>query len=105
MGYEARYVFKPNPGADFGQVMGAMKDCASLWLKHGSPKPRLWSVTAGELGNYVLSVHFENALDYAKVVDPLSADPDFRRWQTGIVKNGDLTWTRSNLLREIEIPS
>jgi hypothetical protein len=103
MAYEARYVFKPNPGADLDGIVNAMKQCAALWKKHGASMPRLWAVTSGELGQYVLSVQFESAAAYAKVVDPLSADPDFRRWQAGNVKTGALTWVRSNTLREVEL--
>jgi hypothetical protein len=103
MAYEARFVFKPNPGADLEGIFSAMKQCAALWQKHGASRPRLWSVTAGELGNYVLVADFENAAAYAKVVDALSADPDFKRWQAGNVKTGAITWTRSNLLREIDL--
>jgi hypothetical protein len=103
MAYEARYVFRPNPGADLGEVIGAIKRGAQLWLKHGSPPPRLWAVTAGELGNYVLVVQFENAAAYAKVVDPLSADPEFRAWQAGNVEAGAITWVRSNLAREMDL--
>jgi hypothetical protein len=55
------------------------------------------------LGNYVLTVEFENAAAYAKVVDPLSADPDFRSWQASNLKSGALTWVRSNLMREIDL--
>ena len=62
MAYEARYVFKPAPGADLAAVMKSMEQGAALWRKHGAPSPRLWAITAGELGNYVLSVQFENAL-------------------------------------------
>ena len=103
MAYEARYVFRPNSGADLGTVLEAMKQGALLWQKHGAPKPRLWAVTAGELGNYVLTVEFENAAEYAKVVDPLSADPEFRRWQANNVKSGAITWVRSNLMRELDL--
>jgi hypothetical protein len=99
--YEARYVFKPNPGADMAAVMDAMKQCAGLWKKHGAPDPRLWVMAAGELGSYVLVVQFENATEYAKVTDPLSADPEFRRWQADCVRAGGFTWVRSNLLREL----
>jgi hypothetical protein len=103
MAYEARYVFRPNAGADLGTVLEAMKQVASLWQKHGAPKPRLWTVTSGELGNYVLTVEFKNAAEYAKVVDPLSADPDFRRWQADNVKAGALSWVRSNLMRQVDL--
>lgn len=103
MAYEARYVFKPNPGADLDAVMKVMKDVAALWRKHGALAPRLWSITAGELGNYVLVVQFKNAAEYAKVVDSLSADAKFRRWQARNVAQGQITWVRSNLAREVEL--
>jgi hypothetical protein len=41
----------------------------------GAENARLWSVSAGELGNYVLVLEFENAADYAKVTDPLVNAP------------------------------
>ena len=103
MAYEARYVFRPNPGADLEAVMEAMKQGARLWQKHGAPKPRLWIVAAGELGNYVLTVEFQNAAEYAKVADPLSADKEFRSWQAGNVQAGAFSWVRSNLMREIDL--
>ena len=104
MAYEARYVLRPNPGADLGAVMEALQVGAALWKKHGAPAPQLWSVAAGELGNYVLTVRFENATEYAKVTDPLSADPEFRRWQANNVQSGAFTWVRSNLVRELPLP-
>ena len=105
MAYEARYVFRPNPGADMGDVMKAIEEGAALWRKHGAPNPRLWTISAGEIGNYVLVVQFENAAEYAKVVDPLSADPKFRRWQARNVAAGNITWVRSNLARELPLSS
>src|SRR5437870_9793701 len=101
--YEARYVFRPNPGADLAAALDAMKAGAALWKKHGAPDPRLWSVAAGELGNYVLTVDFENAMQYAKVTDPLSADPEFHRWQANNVQSGAFTWVRSNIMRELPL--
>ena len=103
MAYEARYVFKPNPGADLAAVMKAMEQGAALWRKHGAPNPRLWAITAGELGNYVLSVQFENALAFAQVVDNLSADPEFRAWQARNADEGHITWVRSNHARELTL--
>jgi len=103
MAYEARYVFRPNPGADLDVVMAAMKQGAALWKKHGASDARLWSVAAGELGNYVLVLQFESAGAYAKASDPLSADPEFRRWQAENIRAGALTWVRSNLLREFSL--
>ena len=105
MAYEARYVFRPNPGADMAVITRAMEEGAALWRKHGATSPTLWTITAGELGNYVLVVRFENAAEYAKVVDPLSADPDFRRWQARNVQAGQITWVRSNLAREVPLAS
>lgn len=103
MAYEARYVFRPNPGADLAAIMKAMEQGAALWRKHGAPSPRLWAITAGELGNYVLSVQFENAAAFAKVVDPLSADPEFRAWQAHNAEAGQITWVRSNHARELAL--
>lgn len=103
MAYEARYVLRPNAGADLDAVLGAMKAGAALWKKHGAPSPRLWTVAAGELGNYVLTVEFGNAAEYAKVTDPLSADPEFRRWQAENARLGAFTWVRSNLMRELPL--
>jgi hypothetical protein len=103
MAYEARYVLRPNPGADLAVVVDAMKVGAALWKKHGAPQPRLWTVAAGELGNYVLTVEFDDAAAYAKVTDPLSADPEFRQWQAGNLRAGAFTWVRSNLMRELPL--
>ncbi|SEA21022.1 hypothetical protein SAMN05444680_101911 [Variovorax sp. YR216] len=103
MAYEARYVFRPNPGADLGAVMEAIQQGAALWKRHGATNARLWVVAAGELGNYVLELRFDNATEYAKVTDPLSADPDFRKWQAANVQAGAFTWVRSNLMRELPL--
>ena len=104
MAYEARYVLRPNPGADLGAVIDALKAGAPCFFQSAAPDPQLWSVAAGELGNYVLTVQFENATEYAKVTDPLSADPEFRRWQANNVQSGAFTWVRSNLMRELPLP-
>ena len=101
MGYEARYVFRPDPGADLGAVIEAMKRGAALWKQHGASQARLWSVASGELGNYVLALEFANAAEYAKVTDPLSADPAFHKWQADNLRKGGFSWVRSNLLREV----
>ncbi|MBS0449795.1 MAG: hypothetical protein JSS14_00655 [Proteobacteria bacterium] len=101
MAYEARYVFKLNPGADLAAVMTTMQQGVALWRKHGAARPQLWAITAGELGNYVLSVQFENAAAFAKVVDPLSADPEFRAWQAHNAQAGQISWVRSNHAREL----
>jgi len=94
MAYEARYVLRPNPGAAWGP--SSMRwGRARLWKKHGAPDPQLWSVAAGELGNYVLTVQFENAVAYAKGTDPLAADPEFCRWQADNVQSGSFTWVRA----------
>ena len=103
MAYEARYVLRPNPGADLAAIIETLKAGAALWKKHGAPNPQLWGVAAGELGNYVLTVQFENATEYAKVTDPLSADPEFRRWQANNVQSGAFEWVRSNLMRELPL--
>lgn len=103
MAYEARYVFRPNPGADLKAVMSAMQQGAALWRKHGAPGPRLWAITAGEQGNYVLSVQFDNAAAFAKVVDTLSADPEFQGWQAQNAKDGHISWVRSNHARELAL--
>ncbi|HEX5635433.1 MAG TPA: hypothetical protein VFX50_19455, partial [Gemmatimonadales bacterium] len=92
MAYEARYVFKPHPGADLDGVIGAIRQGAQLWVKHGAPPPRLWTVTAGELGNYVLVVQVANAAEYARVVDSLSADPAFHRWQADNLRDRAIGW-------------
>lgn len=83
--------------------MDAMKQAVTLWQKYGAPKPRLQTVTAGELGHYVLTVQFENAAQYAKVVGPFSADPEFRRWQANNIKAGAITSVRGNLMRELDL--
>ncbi|WP_280156365.1 hypothetical protein [Piscinibacter sp. XHJ-5] len=103
MAYEARYVFRPTAGADLEAVVSAMKQCAAIWQKHGAPKPRLWAVAAGELGNYALTIEFKNAAAYAEAADPLSADPEFRRWQADTMRAGAVYWVRSNLMREIDL--
>jgi len=103
MAYEARYVFKLNPGADLAAVTTAMQQGAALWRKHGAKNPQLWAITAGELGNYVLSVQFDSASAFAKAADPLSADPEFRAWQANNAQANQITWVRSNHARELAL--
>ena len=105
MAYEARYVFKLNPGANIDAVMNAMQQGASLWRKHGASAPRLWAITAGELGNYVLAVQFDNAAAFSKVVDALSGDKEFQAWQARNAKDAHISWVRSNHARELTLGS
>jgi hypothetical protein len=103
MAYEARYVFRTNPGADLDEVMKSMQQCAALWRKHGASEPRLWSIVAGELGNYVLSVQFDSASAFAKSADPLSQDPEYHAWQARNAETGEIDWVRSNHAREVPL--
>ena len=103
MAYEARYVFKLHAGADLKAAVSAMQQGAALWRKHGAAAPRLWAITAGELGNYVLAVQFDDAAGFAKVVDSLSADADFQAWQARNAKDGHIAWVRSNHAREVTL--
>ena len=103
MAYEARYILRPHPGANLDAVIESMKAGARLWKKHGASNVQLWTVASGELGNLALTIQFDNAVDYAKVTDPLSADPEFRSWQASNLKTGAFSWVRSNLLRELPL--
>jgi hypothetical protein len=48
MADEARYVFRPNPGAGMGAAVWTMKLGAALWKKRGAANSRLWIVAKAD---------------------------------------------------------
>jgi hypothetical protein len=68
-----------------------------LWKKHGAA-PRVWTVSVGEIGNTAFSAEFKSYADYAKVMESLTADPDFRAWQAKSQESGTSEWVRSQSL-------
>lgn len=103
MAYEARYLFKAGTGADMAAVTEYVRQGADLWAKHGAARPTLWSVTSGEIGQYVLVVRFDDAAAYGRVADALAADPAFRSWQAHNTRNNTVVWQPSKLVRELPI--
>ena len=51
----------------------------------------------------MLSVQFDSAAAFAKVVDALSADPEFRAWQSNNAQASQISWVRSNHARELAL--
>ena len=61
-----QFVFKPVPGSDLTQIIEHAKVVSKLWQKHGAKDASLWTVYAGEMGNMVFTVPFENYSEYGK---------------------------------------
>ena len=97
-----QYVFKPNPGCDLGQLIGLVKEAATLWRKHGA-EVRLWSVQVGEVGNLAFTAGFESTAKLGATLDKLNNDPEFAAWRAKNLKAGLATWVRSNQAYEIAI--
>ena len=97
-----QYVVKPNPGSDAAAIIEMAKEGAIIWRKHGG-KVSYWSVTVGEVGNFVFSVNFESFSAYGAAMEKLNADPATHAWQAKRLKAGLTTWVRSNMATEIDI--
>ena len=97
-----QYVFKPNPGCDVGQLMGLVKEAATMWRTHGA-EVRLWSVQVGEVGNLAFTAGFESSAQLGATLEKLNNDPEFGAWRVKNLKAGLATWVRSNQAYEIPI--
>jgi hypothetical protein len=97
-----QYVFKPNPGCDLPQLVGLIKEAATLWRTHGADV-RLWSVQVGEVGNLAFTAAFESTAKLGVTLDALNNDPAFAAWRAKNLKAGLATWVRSNQAYEIPI--
>ena len=73
------YTVKPNPGSDLKTILEMTHESAALWRRHGG-KVRLWAVTAGEVGDLVVSISFENFAAYGATFDKLNADIEYQAW-------------------------
>jgi len=93
---------KPNPGTELKAILEMAHESAVLWRKHGGTV-RLWAVTAGEVGNFVMSISFENFAAYGATFDKLNADLDYQAWHSKRLKSGAATWVRGNLATEVVI--
>lgn len=97
-----QYVFKPNPGADLGELMGLVKESAAMWKKHGADVSP-WIVQVGEIGNLAFVARFESAAKLGATVEAVNTDPGFMAWRAKSIKGGLATWVRSNQLSEIPL--
>jgi len=98
----AQFVFKPNPGADMAKFRANVKTAVTLWKKHGA-ETSFWTVTGGEVGNFVVSCMFPSFSAYGSCMDQLAADPEFQAWNANTMASGLSTWVRSNIAREIPL--
>ena len=98
----AQYVFKPNPGADMAKFRANVKTVVALWKKYGADTS-FWSVTGGEVGNFVVSCVFPSVKAYGECIDSLAADSEFQAWTANNVSAGMSSWVRSNIAREIPL--
>ena len=96
------YTVKPNPGSDLKTILEMTHESAALWRRHGG-KVRLWAVTAGEVGDLVVSISFENFAAYGATFDKLNADVEYLAWHAKRLKAGAATWVRGNMLSEVLI--
>ena len=97
-----QYVFKPNPGADLGELMALVNESAKLWKKHGADV-NLWSVQVGEIGNMAFVARFESSAKLGATIEALNGDPAFVAWRAKSIKSGLATWVRSNQLYEVPL--
>jgi hypothetical protein len=97
-----QYVSKPNQGADTAKIIESAKESAALWRKHGG-EVSYWTVTAGEVGNFVFAVRFENYAAYGAAMDNAMADPAVQAWLAKRQTAGLASWVRMNVAKEIEI--
>ncbi len=97
-----QYVFSPNPGCELSQLMGLIKEAATMWRTHGA-EVRLWSVQVGEVGNLAFTAGFESTAKLGVTLDALNNDPAFAAWRAKNLKAGLATWVRSNQAYEITI--
>jgi hypothetical protein len=102
MTIEARYMFRPRPGTSIEDVMSQSKMAAELWRKYKG-EVSLWTVTSGEMGNWIFSVKFPNYESYGTCLSELSQDPDFLTMQDRFMTSGKADWIRSNVVRQIQI--
>ena len=102
MSVVVEYFVKPNPGCDLKVILELTHESAALWRKHGG-KVRLWAVTAGEVGDFIVSISFENFAAYGATFDKLNADTDYQAWHAKRLKSGAATWVRGNIASEILI--
>jgi hypothetical protein len=102
MSVVVEYVIKPNPGSDLKAILEMTHESAALWRKDGG-KVRLWAVTAGEVGDFILSVSFDNFAAYGATFDKLNADLDYQAWHAKRLKLEAATWVRGTIASEILI--
>ena len=98
----AQYVFKANPGADMAKFRGSVKTAVALWRKYGA-ETSFWTVTGGEVGNFVVSCMFPSFQAYGECMDKLAADPEFQAWNAQSIASGVSSWVRSNIARELPL--
>lgn len=98
----AQYVFKPNHGADMMKFRANVRTVVAIWKKYGA-ETFFWSVTGGEVGNFVVSCIFPNFKAYGECIDQLAADSDFQAWTANNVESGLSSWVRSNIAREVPL--
>ena len=84
------------------QFRANVKTVLALWKKYGA-ETSFWSVTGGEVGNFVVSCMFPSVKAYGECIDSLAADPAFQAWTANNVSAGLSSWVRSNIAREIPL--
>lgn len=102
MSVVVEYLVKPNSGCDLKALIELTHESAALWRKHGG-KVLLWAITAGEVGDFIVSISVENFAAYGATCDKMNADVDYQAWHAKRLKSGAATWVRGNIANEILI--
>ena len=102
MSIEMRYMFRPRPGTSLEEVMEISKMGADMWRKHRG-EVSLWTVSAGEMGNWLFVIKFADYEAYGACVNELTQDTDFLAFQNKFMTSGKADWVRSTLVRQIPI--
>ena len=85
------------------ELVGLIKEAASMWRGHGAQDVSLWGVQVGEIGNLSFVVRCESTAKLGATMDGINGDPAFAAWRAKNLKSGLATWVRSNQAYEIPI--
>jgi hypothetical protein len=75
---------------------------ADLWRKHNG-EVSLWTVSAGEMGNWLFVIKFTDYEAYGACMNELTQDADFLAFQNKFMTSSKADWVRSNVVRQIPI--
>lgn len=97
-----QFVSRPLPGADMAKVMSQMKEAAELWRSAGA-EVKVYTVSAGEVGNMVFAAKWSSYSEYGKTMDKMVGEQSVQALMARITAAGTSEWVRSNLVRELPV--